>query len=436
MIKFKKGSLDFWPLLVFSIPSIFSSLLEPMSSMVDTALVGHQNSLWLAALSVASTIFNSISWVFNFIVHVLIQKMGEALGENDKDKAVRSFKLALIVSFTIGALCILSLSIFKESVFFIGGAREEFNDILSDYFYIRLWGHPLSLLLLASIAALRAYKRVALSFWLLLSTTILNGILSFSFIYIWDWGIEGVAWGTVISYCFSLSLSLFLLFTKDIKPSDFMKANISMTDIKSLGSSSFFMQLRSLFLTATFIASNKIASLIGTNTLATHQIILQCWLLSAYIMDGLAISANILGSRLVSHKNWEDFKKMTFNLLLWGFILGSVFTGVYWALGTEIISVFTNDREIIDHALIFWGLIAFSQPLNALCFVEDGILFSTNDFNFLQRNMIIGVLFCFCPLAYLAVIDHNYKYILIGFIFLNFYRFLSSSVRINGYLKR
>ena len=55
-------------LLLFSIPSIVSSMLEPLTATVDTALVGQLNTKWLAALAIATVIFSSFTWMFNFLI--------------------------------------------------------------------------------------------------------------------------------------------------------------------------------------------------------------------------------------------------------------------------------------------------------------------------------------------------------------------------------
>ena len=79
----KKLSLTYRSLIFFSIPSILTSMVEVFASGIDTALVGHLSTKALAALAVASTVFNSLTWVFNFLVNASLEAVAHYRGRGD-----------------------------------------------------------------------------------------------------------------------------------------------------------------------------------------------------------------------------------------------------------------------------------------------------------------------------------------------------------------
>ncbi len=51
---------------------------------------------------------------------------------------------------------------------------------------------------------------------------------------------------------------------------------------------------------ATFFLALSVAARLGTAALAAHQVVAQLWLLTSYVVDGFAVAATVLGSRLVA----------------------------------------------------------------------------------------------------------------------------------------
>ena len=80
-------------LLIYSSPLILGSLLEPLASIVDTAFIGRWGTTELAALAIGVTIFNSFSWVFNFLVHIPMESVAKAtLGKREQLITQQSFQ--------------------------------------------------------------------------------------------------------------------------------------------------------------------------------------------------------------------------------------------------------------------------------------------------------------------------------------------------------
>ncbi|WP_372656073.1 MATE family efflux transporter, partial [Halobacteriovorax sp.] len=110
-------------LFFFSLPNIFGSLLEPVTGIVDTALIGNKDTTWLAALSLGVVILSSFTWVFNFLIHTSIQSVSEAYSISDSDQIHSRVKVALLLSLFVGLFSSVFLYFFSSPVFDFVGAK-------------------------------------------------------------------------------------------------------------------------------------------------------------------------------------------------------------------------------------------------------------------------------------------------------------------------
>lgn len=421
----KKLSLGYRSLIFFSIPSILTSLVEVFASGIDTALVGHLSTHALAALAVASTVFNSLTWVFNFLVNASLEAVSHYRGRGDEKLISKQMRMSLMLSLVIGifATCILY---FGRSFWYeLAGAQESFLPQLELYFSIRSWGQWVSIFLLTLLSLIRGMGHVKAAFVMMAITTGLNALLSALFIYHFDMGIAGAAWGTILSTAITTVISLGWFLSKyhqlliaplnDLWGGEWMR----------MGANSRDLFLRSLFLTTSFFVSTRVASMVGVTSLAAHQILLQAWLLCAYVVDGIALSGTIIGAESFGRNDKSDSRLMSEKLLHLGGIIGLLFTLFYLLFRSQFVALFTTDHQVQDLVLQLWFLIIVSQIINAAAFVYDGLLFGFNRFSYLRKHMMIGVLVFFLPLSTYSYYQKDIVYMWWGMVLLNLYRALT-----------
>ena len=86
------SSLKRLNLLKISIPLIIGSLLEPIASFIDNAFIGNIKTEWLGALAFGTMILSSVSWVFNFIIHVTTESISRLFGKGTKKTSLELLK--------------------------------------------------------------------------------------------------------------------------------------------------------------------------------------------------------------------------------------------------------------------------------------------------------------------------------------------------------
>jgi len=416
-VKLTLGGLFF-----FSLPNIFGSLLEPVTGIVDTALIGNRDTTWLAALSLGVVILSSFTWVFNFLIHTSIQSVSEAYSLGDSNQIHSRVKVAILLSILVGLISSILLYFFSSPVFDFVGAEGELRPLALEYFHIRLVGQPFLIIGGTLISILRGFERVRSCFILIAISTLLNSGLSWIFLEFTDLGLAAVAWGSVIGAFFTAVISFILVLnTKAIVFKSLFIAEVK-GEWLSFGKNSFNMFCRSMILTGSFFICTKSAARLGHIPLASHQILLEFWLFSSFFTDGLALTGNILASRFKAINDIESFQSMKKNLLILSLFFGVSFTFFYMVLERQLIGIFTNDPAVISVVKSIWPYLAFSQLFLCATYVYDGLLFGLGRFDYVRKHMFLGFLFSFLPFIIYSFYGDQLIWVWLGLIGLGFYR--------------
>lgn len=423
-----RKALEEWSyqkLALFSLPSLAASLVEPLASLVDTILVGRISTDWLAALAVASAIFNSITWVFNFLIHTSVQAVSSHHSSGKEDFLWSRVKMATLLSLILGVASSLLLWFGRDFWFQVVSADNSYRAPLESYFFVRTMAQPLVLLGFTWLGILRGFSFVRATFVILLITTGLNILLSGLLLYVFEWGIAGAAYGTLMAQVLLLiSSAALVIFKVPNTWSSFKKARMHWDLWRSYGRDSFGMLMRSGALSLAFFLSTKFASLLGTSSLAAHQILLHLWLLSSYFIDGLAVTANILCARYLAREDLTTLKEVGKKLVHLSFIVGLIFSMTYLIFGNWLMTLFTSDTNVLVMGSEAMLLMALSQIIVAVAYLYDGLLFGAAKFTALGVMMVIGIIFIALPLFVMSQYGLGLKAIWIGLILLGFYRAL------------
>lgn len=409
----------------FSVPSIVSSVFEPLASIVDTALVGNLDTTSLAVLALAATLFNSITWMFNFLVHASTQGIADFKAAKDDSLLRARIKISLLTALGVSIFCTLVLILPAKNWFYLVGGKASQWETFTEYFYPRAGLHVFTVLSLTSLSLLRGFARLKLVLGLMIFSSALNIALSWLFLYPMDWGIRGVALGTVISHALTFLIAIFYLASEKRVGWSFFLSPTAKSQWLKFGSNSINLFGRSFTLSSCFFIATRLSSQLGEKPLAAHQVLLQVWLLASFFLDGLAISGNILGARFF-FANQIKRTSLVFKQLLWlGGFVGLFFTVAYSIAWKPVLLLFTNDPAVLSEMMALKYIIVASQVVSAIAFVFDGLLFGLDGFSYLRKHMILGALFVFLPLSLVSLYQPSLIWIWLGLVVLNIYRGLT-----------
>lgn len=396
----QEQKVSYGAIIALTLPAIFSVALEPMAEMIDTAVLGHVNTTWVGSLAATNACLGSFAWIFNFLSYGVTAQIAQSLGAGKKDTLGAHIVTALLMAVVIGAGVGSLLLLFGQQLLgTVMGASGELLVESQAYYSIRVIGYPLTILSISLIGILRGLQKIPLTMGIVLLTTLVNAVGTYLAVFHYGWGIEGAAWATVLSFLVGDCVALGWLWRhrRDFGLGRGWKVDWS--DVIDLGSDGLNLAGRTGTLTLSYFIVTAFATRLRTTVVAAHQVALQAWLLAAYFIDGLAITATSLGGQLLGREDRGAHRLLARRLVHLGLGVGSSFFLFYWLAANWVQGLFTNRPEIMALLGTLWFWLAASQPLNAVAYVYDGILFGAKDFAFLRKRMMEGFLFVFLPLA-------------------------------------
>ncbi len=207
-IKMTEGPL-FKKILVYTVPIIFSGILQLLFNAADLVIVGHfRGEIYLAAVGATSSLINLIVSLFMGISLGGGIAVAHAIGSGnnrDVEKAVHTtVPLALISSVVITAVAIPLCPIFLEWM----DTPESVIELSTTYMRIYFAGTVFNMLYNFCSAILRATGDTQRPLLYLVIAGAANVLLNIIFVMVFGMDVDGVALATVISQAISAILVL------------------------------------------------------------------------------------------------------------------------------------------------------------------------------------------------------------------------------------
>lgn len=380
-------------ILRLAIPNIITNITVPLLGMVDTAIVGHidlqERMDFIGAVAIGTMIFNVIYWNFGFLRMGTSGFTAQAYGAKDEKEQMnilmRACFIALIASF---ALVILQKPIGKLALLCIED-KNSLGYLAMQYFYIRIWAAPATLGMYAIKGWFIGMQDSKTPMWISILINILNIVFSFVLAIKMQMHIKGVAAGTLIAQWGGLLITLFLWHKKYRHLSKFVnwKATLDKKKLSVFFKANADIYLRTLCLIAVTTYFTIASSTMPYPLLAVNTLLMQLFTLFSYFMDGFAYASESLCGRFKGAGERKNLSKCVRYILLWGVILSAFFTLLYAFFGNNILSLLTNQQNVLDASrdYIVWTL--FIPFCGCVAFLYDGILIGMTETR-LMRNAI------------------------------------------------
>lgn len=414
-------------ILALAIPSIISNISVPLVSAVDTMLMGHLSASHLAALGIVSMIFLFLYGTMNFLRMGTTGITAQAYGQKANSAITQTLYRALLVAFALGMVLLLVQELILYLSFYLMNIEESYYAYAESYFTIRIYTAPAVFMTYVLMGWFFGMQNALYPLWITLFINVLNILSSYYMVNHLNMGIEGAAYGTLISQYTGLLLGLLLLLN--------YKKQLQLFNLKEILQRSELLRflqvnqaifVRTLLLTFVFAFFYAQAAKDGEETLTVMILLLQFIVWFSYSMDGFANAAESLVGRYYGASDWDNYNKVIRYLFYWGFGLTLVYMLVYGLLGNFILQLYTNQEAIITNTLPFMPYIIIMPLLSFAAFIWDGIFIGMTATKAL-RNTIVFATLIFLGLFYLTK-EINFSYALwINFLLFFLFRGLIQS---------
>ena len=385
-------------------PLIIANFTIPLVGLTDTIIMGHMpNSSYIAAIALGGIVFNFMYAGLNFLRMSTTGIVSQKLGSKDFDEILLSLLRPLLIAFLIGLILLLSKEfLFNLSVYFLT-PDEKLKDLYKEYLFVRMIGLPAGLLNVVFLGWFFGMQQTRPIIIQLITINVVNVISSLYLAVILDYGIYGVALGSVLSQYSGLFLSI-VVFSYSLK-----KLNLGTFDLKKFKDISNFLILfsisKDLFVRTMLMVSVqayiiKKAGLIGVDELAAIEILLVIFSLSSYSLDAFAHAAESSIGVSIGSKNKKNIYKairITTELALF---LSIIIGFVLYLSNYYLISIFTDIITLRDLTFGLWGLVVITPFIAMSAFQLDGIFIGATLAREMRNCTIFSSLIFFTILEY------------------------------------
>jgi putative MATE family efflux protein len=358
-------------ILALAIPALGALAIDPLLTLADTAFVARLGTVELAALGVDTAIFGFAFFAFNFLAYVVTPLVARALGRDKPEEAARWVGDALLLAVALGVSVGLVLEMSAPRLVDLMGAGSDVAGPAVSYLRIRALAAPAVLVVTAGHGAFRGHKDTRTPLRVALGVNVLNFVLDPLLIFGLGWGLEGAAVATVIAQYVGALWFLRLIVSRQMaaRPRGLRESLPSLLD---LGRSGVLLSVRTGLLLAAFTVAASVATRIGPEQIAAHQLVAQVFLLAALLADSFAIAAQAMVGETSARGDIEDLHALNRRLVAWGLVAGVVLMAVV-GLGRSGLAWLASDDVVAELAVDAAGIVAITEPMSAVVFVADGI---------------------------------------------------------------
>ncbi|AES89226.1 putative multi antimicrobial extrusion protein [Medicago truncatula] len=390
----------------FTGPAMGLWLCDPLMSLIDTAVVGQGSSTELAALGPATVVCDYMTLTFMFLSVVTSNIIATALAKQDREDVQHHLSILLFIGLACGLMMLLSTKLFGAATLaaFTGPKNAHVVPAANTYVQIRALSWPALLVGWVAQSASLGMKDSWGPLKALAAASVINGIGDILLCSCLGYGIAGAAWATMVSQVVTAYMMIQTLNKRGYNA--FAFSIPSMKEFLTILSLAAPVYLTSISKVAFFSLLIYVATSMGTQTMAAHQVMIQIYMACTVWGEPLCQTAQSFMPELMYgvNRSLPKARLLLRSLVIIGAILG-LLLGI---VGTSLIwlfpYIFTSDQMVIQkmhRTLIpFFVALAVTAPTRSL----EGTLLAGQDLRFFS----LSTCGCFCVSALVLLIFSRY----------------------------
>lgn len=378
-------------ILAIAVPALGSLLIQPIYSLTDTAVVGRIGTEALGGLALATTVLNTLVWVFNFLSYSTTVRVAVRRGRGDLEGAASDALQAIWLALGIGVAVSLVIGVGAPWLLELLG-----NDPLvvaegTTYLRISLLGVPFHLVGIACVGYLYGLPDTRRPFLVLALAAAVNLGVELVLVFGLDWGIAGAAWGTVTAQVLGAGLFLWIV-VPALRADGLHHLRVVpqvMWEVVKVGA---YVVHRTGFLLLALAVATASASRVGTAELAAHQIAVQVFLFLSIGVDMFKVAGQALIGNALGAGRREEVRDVVAHLYGWAGRAGVALAAGTLLAAPVLPGLFSSEPDVRSGATLALVVLAVMQLPGAVTFVLDGVLMGANDFADLRWQTTLAFL--------------------------------------------
>ncbi|WZN59266.1 MatE efflux protein [Chloropicon roscoffensis] len=366
-------------IITIALPAFFALAADPIASLVDSAWIGRIGAIPLTASGLAIAVLNIVVKLFNSpLLSVTTSVIAKAYVSPKRDLSKAS-SIAIELGILAGGAQTVLLFVGAPFLIHLMGvdsvSDHDLYETAVSFLRVRALGAPANVLLLTTQGIFRGLGDTKRPFYATLAGNVLN-------------------WATVVCEYISALYLLYVVYEKipgfRIGSSVLQSGEAFAGPAKQLLSTSGVLALRSLCVVGTYATASSLSLEAGEELSAAHQVSHQLWQGSTLLADALAVAAQTLMAQSITREDEEAVLEIVKKVCGLGLVLGTVTALLIQASSGILPGLFSDDQSVLSGIDFLLPFVVLTQPITALAFVLDGVLYGGSDFNFAAKCMFVS----------------------------------------------
>ena len=373
-------------ILRLAVPALGTLAIEPLYVLVDTAIVGHLGTEPLAGLAIAATILLTITSFVMFLEYGVTPDVARALGRGDSRSAGVAATDSLSIAVLLGTPVAIVIAALARPLTALFSSHDAVVDAATTYLRISAMGLPFVWMTMVGHGVMRGHNNLTRPLVIVLAANVANVVLEIVVVYGFDMGVAGSAWSTVI-----VQIGAALAFTGIMRP-NMVRIAPAWRRMRPILARAGHLGLRSAAMLSAWVAATRVASRVGTSTLAAYQVVQQLFTLFGLALDSLAIPAQSLVAGALGGGDPEEAMAVGRSSMKMSVWAAAGFCAVLAASSPFVGRLFSDDDAVIGRVLVGALFIAVLQIPGAVAFALDGVLIGGHDTKYLGRAAVFNLI--------------------------------------------
>lgn len=350
----------------YAVPAIIAMTASSLYNMVDSIFIGHGvGKFAIAGLALTFPMMN-LGAAFGALAGVgASATISMLLGQKNYEMAQKVLGNVVTLNIIIGIVYTIVFLIFLDPILYFFGASENTIGYARDYMKVILYGNIITHMYLGLNAVMRSAGLPRKAMMATIYTVIINTVLDPLFIYVFDWGIKGAAWATIIAQTSALIWITRIFSDKNLvihfKKGIFKLKSRIVKDVISIGMSPFFMNTAACLIV--ILINQGLQRHGGDLAIGAYGIVNRISFVFVMIVMGLnqgmqPIAGYNFGAR--EFQRVDRVLKLTIfcatAIMTLGFVVAELFP-------RQLVMIFTTDEELIQHSISGMRIVFMMFPI-------------------------------------------------------------------------
>ncbi|MBY8074489.1 MATE family efflux transporter DinF [Vibrio fluvialis] len=380
--------------LWLAIPMVLSNITIPLLGLVDAAVIGHLEHAWyLGGVALGSTVISVTFWLLGFLRMSTTGLTAQAFGADNRARLARVWLQGMLMALGFAAVFLLLHRFIADGVFGFSSASAEVKLYAQQYFVIRAWSAPASLVNFVLLGWLLGTQNSRAPMWMVIITNVVNIVLDLLFVLGLGWKVQGVALASVIADYSGMGFGLWCVWRYWLQHQ--LPSPLALLRESTQGLSRFVrlnrdIFLRSLCLQAAFSFMTFQGAAFGDQTVAANAVLMSFLMMISYGMDGFAYAMEAMVGKAIGAKSETQLKAAMIGSAFWSVIICLLLTLAFGWYGSALIRLITDISAVQQTAQVYLPWLV-AMPLTSMwCFLLDGIFIGGTKGREMRNSMFVA----------------------------------------------